>query len=92
MTNLAILMNGDEYSWFHYRICAYANDQYDLSSDIDANPDNTAFRKAMRLARGTLLMLDSNIMPFRRIWCDFELAKTLEESASTYRPYTERSF
>jgi len=33
----------------------------------------------MRLAKGTLLVLDKDAVAFDRIWCDFELAKTLVE-------------
>ena len=31
----------------------------------------------MKLAKGVLLVLDANAMPFRRIWCNFEIDKTI---------------
>lgn len=33
----------------------------------------------MQLAEGTLLVLDHSATPFKRIWCDFELFKTVTE-------------
>ena len=42
--------------------------------------ENSAFRRAMKLAKGTLLVLDEEAKPFDRIWCDYELCKTLLDS------------
>jgi len=62
-----------------YWVCAFANRQNDLGTDICGDPDDSSFRKAMRLADGVLLILDPRNTPFRRIWCDFELYKTLAD-------------
>lgn len=59
-----------------YWICAYANSQHDLSEAITTDPSQTSFAKAMKLAEGVLLILDSNATPFTRIWCDYELYLT----------------
>jgi len=62
-----------------YWVCGYANRQYKLGEEICGDLENSAFRRAMRLAKGTLLVLDKDAVAFDRIWCDFELAKTLVE-------------
>jgi len=58
-------------------VCAYANCQHDLGADITVDPEHSSFRRAMRLAEGIMLVLDPNATPFKRIWCDFELYKTI---------------
>lgn len=62
-----------------YWVCAYANSQHDLSKDVTEDPEQSSFRKAMRLATGTLLMLDPAATAFKRIWCNFELYKTVTD-------------
>ena len=44
-----------------------ANDQHNLSAAISDDPEDTSFRGAMKLSVGTLLVLDSEAMPFSRI-------------------------
>jgi len=66
-----------------YWVCGYANRQYRLQEEICDNLENSAFRRAMRLSKGTLLILDKDACPFDRIWCDFELSKTLVEPKLT---------
>jgi len=61
-------------SWW---ICAFANDQHHLSSEFSDSPETSSFRRAMLEAQGVLLVLDSEAMPFQRIWCDYELYKTV---------------
>jgi len=56
-----------------YWICAYANNQHELSNEIGMDPLQSSFRRAMQLAKGVLLVLDSKATPFDRIWCDFEM-------------------
>lgn len=36
--------------------------------------------KAMSVAKGVLLVLDGGGVPFERIWCDYELFKTVSNS------------
>jgi len=62
-----------------YWICAYANRQYDLKSDIAGDVRNTSFYKAMRLADGVLLFLDQHARSFARIWCCFEIYTALSD-------------
>eukprot|EP00971_Amphidinium_carterae_P274648 5450130-Amphidinium_carterae.1 len=50
-----------------YWICAFANCQHDLASELSDDPENSSFRKAMTLATGVLLVLDSDATPFQRI-------------------------
>jgi hypothetical protein len=58
-------------------VCAYANRQHDLGADIGGDPEESSFRRAMIHADGLLLVLDPSAMPFQRIWCCFELYKTI---------------
>jgi len=63
-----------------YWVCAFANNQHDVESDISVDPASSSFRKAMRLADGVLLILDPATTAFHRIWCDFELCCTLADT------------
>lgn len=69
-------------------VCAYANRQWSLSQDLAADPRQTSFYKAMKLARGVLLILDDHLAyegrgesgpatPFTRVWCGFEQAVSI---------------
>lgn len=60
-----------------YWVCAYANRQHDLGADISDDPQQSSFRRAMKVAQGLLLVLDPNATPFVRIWCDFEIFNTV---------------
>lgn len=61
-----------------YWVCAYANRQHCLGAELSIDPKDSSFYKAMQLAHGILLVLDSRkeasgpATPFSRIWCDFE--------------------
>ena len=55
-------------------VCAYANNQHDLGSEIPADPKETPFYKAMQLCDGVVVVLDGKATPFTRIWCCFEFA------------------
>jgi len=62
-------------------ICAYANNQWLLSGDITADPKESGFTKAMKVAKGrTITILDKKGIVFSRIWCIFELYLTLVDS------------
>ena len=76
-------------------VCAYANRQWDLASDVTHNPRETSFARAMRLASGTIAIVDADGTYFSRIWCCFEIFMSLqmkeEERDATARangPYT----
>jgi len=60
-----------------YWICAFANSQHDLGLELSDDPETSSFRRAMRVAQGVLLILDHEATPFQRIWCDYELYKTV---------------
>ena len=60
-------------------MCAYANNQHDLSAEVTEDPAQTSFRKAIDLAQGTISIVDTNAVCFTRIWCDFEIACTLAD-------------
>mmetsp|Transcript_46304 Transcript_46304/g.128844 ORF Transcript_46304/g.128844 Transcript_46304/m.128844 type:complete len:958 (+) Transcript_46304:87-2960(+) len=60
-------------------ICAYANNQHDLASEVTADPAQSSFRQAMNLSRGTVMVLDSFATSFWRVWCTYETAVTLRE-------------
>ena len=52
-----------------YWVCAYANNQHGLGSDIPADPRESAFFKAMQLCEGVLVVLDASEVVFTRSWC-----------------------
>lgn len=59
-------------------VCAYANNQWRLDDDITANPKQSGFTRAVRVAEGrTVTILDKGGVVFTRIWCAFELFLTL---------------
>ena len=57
-----------------YWVCAYANNQHDLSELDVKDPRDTPFFKAMQLCDGVLVILDKDGKVFTRIWCGFEQA------------------
>ncbi|CAE7557559.1 Igfals [Symbiodinium natans] len=67
-----------------YWVCAYANNQHALGHAIPADPRKSSFYLAMMLCRGVLLVLDAAATPFQRIWCCFEEAIAIENSAALY--------
>ena len=61
-------------------VCAYGNDQWDLS-DITEDPQESGFTRAMNIAKGrTITVLDKEGVVFTRVWCIFELHLTLIDS------------
>ena len=52
-----------------YWVCAYANNQHALGSDIPPDPRDSAFFKAMQLCEGVLVVLDASATVFTRSWC-----------------------
>ena len=53
---------------YSYWVCAYANNQHELATEIVRSPLQSPFMKALTASNGTLLMLDQKGMPFSRIW------------------------
>jgi len=62
-------------------VCAYGNNQHNLSEDISDDPRESGFTRAMRAAEGrTLSILDKGGVVFERIWCGYELYLTLVDN------------
>ena len=40
-----------------------------LGDDVTANPDESSFCKALLHARGTVTVLDSGAVSYKRVWC-----------------------
>lgn len=57
-----------------YWVCAYAINQHDIEKSVSCALEDTAFMRAMRLCVGTVLVLDTEATPFKRVWCCFEEA------------------
>jgi hypothetical protein len=60
-----------------YWVCAHANRQHSLASEITFDLEQTSFYRAMRLSRGTVLVVDDGAVCFSRIWVIFELYESL---------------
>jgi len=66
-----------------YWICGYAFRQSSAGEEINASDvRQTPFFRAMSLADGILLVVDSQATVFQRIWCDFELYVNLTSTNS----------
>ena len=51
------------------RICAYANRQFDLASEISGDSlEATSFFRAIKIAKGTVVIVDRNGTVYTRIW------------------------
>jgi hypothetical protein len=66
---------------------AYANNQHKISDEMLTNP----FLKAMSICEGTVSILDAGCVVYSRIWCIFELFKSMMGDNSNYEfdIYTE---
>jgi len=60
-----------------YWVCAYANNQHQIQSEVSVNPEDTSFFRAIQLSVGVLLILDESATTFSRIWCCFEVSTAL---------------
>ena len=47
-------------------VCASANRQWSLAGDVTDDPRETSFHRAMRLARGTLALVDDEAVYYTR--------------------------
>jgi len=59
-----------------YWVCAYANRQHDLGTDLGTDPEQSSFHRAMGMAQGVLLIIDPHPNVYSRIWVDYELYTT----------------
>ena len=66
---------------------AYANNQHRIEEEILTNP----FLKAMSICEGTVSILDAGCVVYSRIWCIFEIFKSVMGGNSDYEfdVYTE---
>ena len=58
----------------HYWVCAYANNQWTLASELVEDLAETSFARAMRISMGTVSVVDRSAGCFGRIWCVYELS------------------
>lgn len=66
----------------YYWVCAYANNQWNVSDEIGEDPSNSSFRRAMRKAAGTVSIVDKDAKCYTRVWCIYETyVSTLEQRA-----------
>lgn len=56
-----------------YWVCAYANNQWNIQADMGDDPSTSSFRRAMRLCKGTVSVLDPGAVCYSRVWCIFEI-------------------
>ena len=69
-------------------IQAYANNQHKIAEEMLTNP----FLKAMSICEGTVSILDAGCIVYSRIWCIFELFKSVmngDNSNYEFDVYTE---
>jgi hypothetical protein len=73
---------------FALHVQAYANNQHKIADEMLTNP----FLKAMSICKGTISILDAGCVVYSRIWCIFELFKSVMGDNSNYEfdIYTER--
>ena len=64
-------------------VCAYANNQWELDKSISDDPADSAFAKAMAISKGTISILDKDGIVFSRVWCIYELHRTMIDAASS---------
>ena len=56
-------------------ICLFALDQHKLAEELGCSPERGPFFAALaKASNGVVMVLDSQIHPFRRIWCLFEVS------------------
>jgi len=74
-----------------YWVCAYANNQWDLTSVNAPTLKETSFYKALKLAEGAVSILDSDGMCFARVWCSYECSVVLTQiKGLKYEVYTAK--
>lgn len=71
-----------------YWVCAYANNQHHVASDVTADPAESSFVKAIELAGGRVLtVLDEAGETYARVWCILEISYGLK---GFYEMYTAK--
>jgi len=72
------IYNGLQPNEAKYWVCAHANRQHDLGTDLGTDPSKSSFSEAMKLAEGVLLVCDPKLVVTTRIWVDYELFRTIK--------------
>jgi len=67
-----------------YWVCAYANNQWQLGEDVTADPAQSSFRKAMKIADGTVQVIDAGAVCYTRVWCSYEVFVSLTDEPKLY--------
>ena len=67
-----------------YWVCAHANNQHKLASEIVDDLAQTSFARAMQIAKGTVSVVDGSAGCFDRIWCVYELNMSLVSAKAGY--------
>jgi len=62
-----------------YWVCGYAMNQHDISSDMPADPKESAVFKGMKNSEGMVVVLDEQATPFTRAWCVWTMAMFVQE-------------
>ena len=70
-----------------YWVCAHANNEHDRASELSDDLDQSPFVRAIKQAKGIVSVIDSNGGCFERIWCVFELYKSLADTAGKMYTY-----
>jgi hypothetical protein len=69
-----------------YWVCAYANNQWQLSGAVSADPAESSFRKAIDKSMGTVTIFDEGAITYSRVWCAYEIFVSLSAPARKTAP------
>ena len=67
-----------------YWVCAHANNQHKLAGEIVDDLSQTSFARAINLAKGTVSVIDTGAVSYTRLWCVFELYRSLVAAGRDY--------
>lgn len=56
-------------------LCVLALNQHFASEEVGSSPEEGPFNAALQQAKGAVMVLDDTVMPFKRIWCLFEVQR-----------------
>lgn len=55
------------------QVCAYANNQHDIGSELSGDVGMSPFVRALHLADGIITIADENAIVLTRAWCGYEM-------------------
>jgi len=74
-----ILSSLEQPSLVTYWICAFSLNQHHLQEELGLSPEEAPFNIALSKAScGIVMVVDRELMPFRRIWCLYEVSRATE--------------